>query len=60
VQRLCVIEAEGKRYVFDVSENFPDFANPDSLLDEIGRHAKVVEHPLRRKRWFDWWKFNQL
>jgi len=59
LQRLCVIEADGKRYTFDVSEDFPDFANPEALLAEIGKYTEVIESPMLRKRWFDWWKFEQ-
>ena len=57
IQRLCVIEAGGKTYTFDVSKQFPDFADPDALLAEIGKHTQIVKAPIRRKHWTDWWKF---
>lgn len=60
LQRLCVIEGDGERRVFDISENFPDFLSPDALLAEIKKYTQIEEHPPVRKRWTDWWKLERF
>jgi hypothetical protein len=40
-QRRCTILAGGKRFVFDVSDQYPDFGQPRELIAELERHATV-------------------
>jgi len=55
IQKVCSIEAEGKKYSFDVSGDFPDFESSTELLSEIEMYREIIREPVRRRSIKSWW-----
>jgi hypothetical protein len=56
-QKVCSIYANGKRYTFDVSGNFPDFSHEDTkeIMTELSRYCGIKEISQMKRNWKDWW-----
>jgi hypothetical protein len=63
IQNICSIYANGKRYSFDISADFPDFNHKDTknIMEEISRNCKINEISRLQRNWKDWWtKFDHF
>jgi hypothetical protein len=62
-QSICSIYANGKRYSFDISYNFPDFNHKDTkdIMEKLSHYCEVKEISQIQRTWKDWWtKFDRF